>query len=50
MRALVLGLGFGGLGVGVLGSRFWGFGFWVWEPKKAQGPDLAPDLGKEAFF
>ena len=42
-----------GSGFGVLCLGFWVWGFWVWgfgAPKKAQGPDLAPDPLNQAFF
>ena len=45
--------GFWCLGFWVLGLGFWVWGFWVWgfgAPKKAQGPDLAPDPLNQAFF
>ena len=44
----VWGSGFGVLGLGVLGLGFWVWGFGA--PKKAQGPDLAPDPLNQAFF
>ena len=54
LRFWVWGFWVWGSGFGVLGLRLWfsgsGIGFLVLEPEKAEGSELAPDLGKQFLF